>query len=478
MRVPLKLFLSFFVFFSPLLVLGNKTGSPQRLGFITRSGDKLMDGNREFRFIGLNIPNLQVNEDNSFLSKGWHRIDEYEMRDAFKTIQMMGGTVTRVYVFSIQGGVNNPNLKSHIYGPGKYDEEMFKDFDLLLKLANDYKIRLIVPFIDNWDWWGGTMRMAAFRGKKQAEFCTDSLVRADYKALVNYILNRKNTYTGVKYKDDPAILAWETGNELGIENAHNDATILDQWTKEMSAYIKSIDKKHLLVDGKDSYRFGLSEAQVDDPNTDMLTEHYYWGDYVASCKKARNLCKSKKVFFVGEFNSADINVHEKLFNEVISNGTAGALVWSLRFHTKDGGFYYHSERSDAANPCYRWPGFPSAMTNEANKMAQIREFSYKIRGLAVPKLPIPEAPDPIKKSTTEQLRWLGSVGAESYILERATNPKGKWVVIDAKVMEDGIPYVPYSDKTARKGQSYYYRLRAQNISGISTASKVLGPLSR
>ena len=99
--------------------------------YITRSKDKLLDGNKEFKFIGLNTPNLHIQEDSSLFSNGWHRIDEFEIRDAFKTIRVIGGTVTRIYVFSIRGGKNNRNLISHIYAPGKYDESLFKDFDLV-----------------------------------------------------------------------------------------------------------------------------------------------------------------------------------------------------------------------------------------------------------------------------------------------------------------------------------------------------------
>jgi hypothetical protein len=476
--MKLFLFLALMAISTNNFVINDSTiKSNDGFGFITRSSDKLMDGTREFRFIGMNTPNIHVQEDNSFLTKGWHRINEYEIRDAFRTIQLMGGTVTRSYVFSVRGGINNPNLQSHINGPGQYDEEMFRDFDMVLKLANEYKIRLIVPFVDNWDWWGGTMRLAAFRGKKQSDFCTDPQLKVDYKDLVKFVLNRTNTYTGVKYHDDPAILAWETGNELGIENSNGNSAVLDQWTEEMAAYIKSIDTNHLVNDGKNSYSYGLSEAQVVNPHVDMVTEHYYSGDYIASCIKARNLTKGKKVFYVGEFNSADISVHEKLFNEVIADGTSGAMVWSLRYHSKDGGFYYHSERSDAANPCYRWPGFASAPTDEANKMAQVRKYAYRIRCLEQPRLSVPDAPYLIPESTPVQLRWRGSAGAVSYIIERADNRNDKWLVIDTHATEDGIPYAPYVDKMAAKGHSYYYRLKAENASGISSVSNVIGPIT-
>jgi hypothetical protein len=454
------------------------TSTTQTFGFITRSADKLMNGNQEFRFIGMDTPSIMVIEDYAWGASGWHRIDEFELRDVFKTIQQMGGTVTRTYTFSIQGGVPTTNQKTHIYGPGNYDEDMFKDLDLVLKLANEYKIRLIIPFIDNWNWVGGTSIFASFCGKTQADFCTDETVKSNFKAFINYVLNRTNTLTGIKYKDDPAILAWETGNELGPENAQNNVDLLDKWTTEITAYIKSIDKNHLVQDGKDCYRYGISDSQLNDPNTDIITDHYYWGDYVAACQKSRNLCKGKKVFYVGEFNSADPAVNENLLGTVLSNGTSGALLWSLRFHSKSGGFYYHEDPTVSSTPCFRWPGFASASaTSEATKMAQIKTYAYAIQKLNEPKLSVPDAPYFIPESKPNQLRWQGSTGAQFYVLERATGTSGPWTIIDNHAMEDAIPYSPYVDGSAISGISYYYRITARNSTGASSVSNVIGPVS-
>ena len=51
----------------------------------------------------------------------------------------------------------------------------------------------------------------------------------------------------------------------------------------------------------------------------------------------------KKVYVVGEVGFIPVDGIEKVLNAVIANGMAGAMVWSLRFHNRDGGFYWHSE---------------------------------------------------------------------------------------------------------------------------------------
>lgn len=46
-----------------------------------------------------------------------------------------------------------------------------------------------------------------------SQFYTDSSIQALYKDYVTGIVLRKNSLTGVVYRDDPAILAWDIANE-------------------------------------------------------------------------------------------------------------------------------------------------------------------------------------------------------------------------------------------------------------------------
>lgn len=45
-----------------------------------------------------------------------------------------------------------------------------------------------------------------------------------------------------------------------------------------------------------------------------------------------------KAFIVGEFGLASAQAYKLLLDEVLVGPFAGALLWSLRFHSRDGGF--------------------------------------------------------------------------------------------------------------------------------------------
>ncbi|MEJ2616940.1 MAG: hypothetical protein P8Z35_18440 [Ignavibacteriaceae bacterium] len=78
--------------------------STQFESFVTAKKDKLMEGNKELRFVSFNIPNLLYIED-YFPFKAanpWRLPTEFEIRDALKTIKELGGKVTRTYVLSVR----------------------------------------------------------------------------------------------------------------------------------------------------------------------------------------------------------------------------------------------------------------------------------------------------------------------------------------------------------------------------------------
>ena len=456
-----------------LLVAGSVGRGAGFDDFITRQGDKLMDGTQEYRFVSFNIPNLHYVEDNLPFTEmnPWRLPDAFEIADALTAIEQMGGRVVRTYTLSVRKQDDDATVPRHVLGPGRFNEEAFRALDRVLQVANETGVRVIIPLVDNWVWWGGIAEYAGFRGKPKEQFWTDPEIIADFKQTIAHVVNRVNVYTGVVYKDDKAILAWETGNELECPPA---------WTHEVAAYIKQLDGNHLVADG--FFSSVLRDESIDDPAVDIVSTHHYprrAQEMIDQIKINRVKSKGKKPYFVGEFGFVETDGVRGLLDTVIANGTSGALIWSLRFRSRDGGFYWHSEPFGGDRyKAYHWPGFASGQAyDERNLLALMRQKAYEIQGRAAPKVAAPKRPRLLPIEDVAAISWQGSAGAVSYTVERARREDGPWTVAGSGISDAAVPYRPlFSDSQVEIGQAYFYRVKAENAGGMSAASNVVGPV--
>jgi hypothetical protein len=361
----------------------------------------------------------------------------------------------------------------HVLAPGKFNEEAFQTLDRILAVANRKGIRLIIPLVDNWKWMGGVPQYAAFRGKEPAAFWSDPELIADFKKTIEHVVNRTNSITGIPYKKDRAILGWETGNEI-------DAT--PEWTHQIASYVKQLDPNHLVVDGCTLH--GVAQWQVDEPATDVLTTHHYPhgpSDFVPQIRAAHAMTKGKKPYFVGEFGFVDTPHIRRVYDATIADGIAGALLWSLRFHSRDGGFYWHMEVGTGGNfyKAYHWPGFASGVAyDEEAVLALTREKGFEIQGLEPPAIEPPAPPKLLPIDSPAAISWQGSTGAADYDIERASSDQGPWIAVGRDISDARYQYRPlFSDDSAAAGATYFYRVTARNSAGDSAPSNVVGPVT-
>lgn len=441
--------------------------------FVYAKDAKLMDENGELKFISFNIPCLFYNEDNMAFEQPnpWRISNEFEINDALETIRQMGGQVIRTYALSVRKKGEDPNIPRHLDAPGDFNEKAFKAIDCVLAVANQKGIRVVIPFIDNWKWWGGIPALVEYRNKSFDDFWSDAQLFEDYKQIVSYVVNRTNTITGVKYKDDKAILAWETGNEL---------TCTAEWGKKAAEYIKSIDKNHLVVDGY--HNTSLRNESIEDKNVDILTTHHYSKnpqETVNQIKKNAERSRGKKPYFVGEFGFIPTKNVEAVLNTVQQENISGALIWSLRFRNRDGGFYWHHEPYGGdLFKAYHWPGFESGNAyDEKNLMSLMQSKAFAIRNITAPAIEKPAPPVLLDILDNAKISFQGSCGAQSYIVERAENKNGPWTVVGENITDADVQYRPlFDDVNAPFGGKCYYRVKAKNSAGISEPSNVVGPV--
>ncbi len=450
--------------------------------FITRDGDQLVDGDKPFRFVGANMPGLVLPYDY------WLGIPErmvlptpWEQEDGLKSLRQMGAGCVRTWNLPIR----EPNEKKaawhYVWGPGEFNEEAFKTIDHLLALANKQGVRVMLDLTaDCGDYLGGVGTYAAHRGKPRAAFFTDPQIKKDFKATIQHVLTRVNTVSGVPYKNDKAILAWQFGNEMDRTARIKGFNVVDQtaWQAEMAAYMKELDPNHLIAYGKRFF------PENPDPNIDIITYHYYGNvkNWAKMCDDHRSRTKGKRPFVIGEFGlTSDVGAVRAMLDTAVANGTAGAMVWSMYFHHRDGGFWWHAIPTDGAGFVfsYHWPGFPIGESiKEAGILALLREKAFEVQGRTVPPLEKPEASELLPFEDLPMFSWRGSAGAEAYDVQRAAKTNGPWSTIAENLNDSDIAYRPlFSDTTVRPGETWFYRVIARNAAGESSASNVVGPVA-
>lgn len=245
--------------------------------------------------------------------------------------------------------------------------------DYVVYKAGQVGLRLIIPFVNNWNDFGGMDQYVRWRGGQyHDDFYRDPVIRTWYKDWISHLLNRVNVYTGVAYKDDATIMAWELANEPRCRaygaypesGACNTQTLVD-WADDASRFVKSIDRRHLLgvgdegffcVPGSADWTENCGEgvdtlALADLPKIDLASFHLYpdsWGKDAAWGTDwiKRHIREARKIHeraLLGEFGLKDKSVRNPVYKEwtdtVLLNGGPGAMYWILSDKLDDGSYY-------------------------------------------------------------------------------------------------------------------------------------------
>jgi hypothetical protein len=465
---------------------------------IHRKGDVLYEGSQVFRFFGLAAPNIQQNESQLLPDFSNRFPDDFEIRDILEGLKRVGSRATRTFSLSVHSALDN-RVPAYISGRRIYNEDAFRCLDRVIALCHQYDIRLIIPFIASQSFPGirGVDEFSDLAGKPKGAFWTDESVKNDFKHFLDFILNRRNTVNGLLYKEDPAILCWQLGNEFGSYAGDRKLSYaewtprIQQWCIEMAAYIKKQDPNHLLMEAGGTDR----EAMITDPNIDIISDHLYeyWNrmggqpwELSPIAKASSKTCKGRKPLMVDEFGLGDIENLRSLMETIRESNIVGGLLWSIRGRRRDGGWYYHNEGGTPVNS-YHLPGFAVGHAYEERRMLDLlRQEAYAIRNLPVPAISVPR-PAPTLMLQGKGFTWRGSAGAESYSIERADSPQGPFTVI-ASGLHDAViadvasfehrteaswPQVLYTDESTRPGTKYFYRIKAVNVAGASEYSPVV-----
>jgi hypothetical protein len=420
----------------------NLAANIAKTGFVTHSRSQLMFNGQPFRFAGANMHWLPFGDSTTYTS-------QFEINDGLDAAKEMGLTVVRSHNLGISTGCSNciePAL-------GVFNETALVHDDYVIKAARDRGIRLIIPLTDNYHYpAGGKHNFTDWRGiSDENQFYYNAQVITDFETYISTLLNHVNVYTGLAYKNDPTIMVWETGNELFPPTS---------WTQTISTYIKSIDRNHLVLDG----RYAIDPNAASLTNVDMVSDHYYPKSIARLISDANGAKNVGKAFVVGEFDWNDTNGGNSLnsfLSAIESNSAvAGDLFWELWSHADEYG-YVQGE----VQYMLHYPGDSTAMRASTR---QLRIHAYKMRGLSVPPDSTPGVPlleVVIREGTENVLVWRGTAIAASYTVERATvSANGPWTITCDQCATDNN--TPWIDPTPAAGP-LWYRVIAYNLSGVA-----------
>ncbi|MFG2044156.1 cellulase family glycosylhydrolase [Dactylosporangium sp. NPDC048998] len=345
---------------------GTASAAERGTGFVGRQGSDLRLDGRTFRFAGSN---------NYYLMYSSRAMVDDVLGDAaaagFDVLRTWGFLETQQNGVSLQyWGGTRPAYND---GP-----DGLQRLDYVLKAARDRGIRLVIPLTNNWSDFGGMDQYVRWRvSQTQAEghhddFYTDPVIRGWFKDWIGHVLNRTNSLTGVKYKDDPTVMAWELANEPRCggsgalpRSGCTERTLLG-WADDVSRYIHGVDRHHLVGVGDEGFLCsdrtsgdwtvncadGVDSAALAAlPGVDLMSFHLYpdgWGKDAAWGTQwirthVQIADRIRKPVMLGEFgykDKATRNVVYKAWtDEAVRSGIDGFLYWILSGAQDDGTNY-------------------------------------------------------------------------------------------------------------------------------------------
>jgi mannan endo-1,4-beta-mannosidase len=358
-------------------------GGQMRSEFARARRGRFFVNNKPFRFVGANVAVMYRDEDRE------------RMPETLRQAAQAGIKVVRVWAFG-EGGPNDvkpvggdfedwPRHHPFRFAPGQWNEEAFVHLDKVIAEAakNGIYVQLCLT-----NWWRDTggvtqyLRWAdindaaddsykfGINNEKAFLFYTNPETRRLYREHIEKLATRRNTVTGVLYRDEPAIFAWELMNESQVITgrwAERRA-----WFAEMSSYLKSLDPNHMITPGAWGYRSSSERREwlADHalPSIDYCDVHNYPRDdgnlFIDSPAVLKEFIENRaaaafslgKPLVMGEFGMSvdgfrgvsQVDWYRAFFDGNAAAGAGGAMFWILTPDPRRGyGVTYSTPRDDA-----------------------------------------------------------------------------------------------------------------------------------
>ncbi|ORY91788.1 glycoside hydrolase superfamily [Leucosporidium creatinivorum] len=301
------------------------TAFPTPSTFVKRNGTRLQLDGEDFTAVGPNIYWLALDENVEPYPSITSRSRVLEIMGI---AQAMGATAIRGHTV----GVNLGSAHAVENALGQFNEQAFAAVDWAIWAAKSHGLRLIVPLTDQYDYYhGGIPTFLRWRNLSASSpadygpfYDLNSNVYSDFKTYISTLLTHRSNITGLTMAEEPTILAFETGNELGGWGGNSSPPPV-AWTTAIAAYLKELAPDTLVLSGS----YGVRKDELAIQDVDMVSNHFY-PPYSYNLKKSADLAYSgNKVFINGEFDWTDRYYLPLAYLAILVPALLAASVWIM-----------------------------------------------------------------------------------------------------------------------------------------------------
>ena len=246
------------------------TEKPQAKDFVKVENGQFIRNGKPYYFVGTNFWYGAI------LGSQGEAGDRERLVKELDMLKSMGVDNLRVLV----GGDGDNGVPLRIEptlqtAPGVYNEELLDGLDYLLMEMGKRDMTAVLYLNNSWEWSGGYTQYVAWAngtdvpvptpgtegwdGEGWARymasartFVRDERAKELFYDHVRFIVSRTNSYTDVRYIDDPTIFSWQIGNEPRAFDPENKE-LFAEWILQSAKLIRELDPNHLISTGSEGY---------------------------------------------------------------------------------------------------------------------------------------------------------------------------------------------------------------------------------
>ncbi len=268
---------------SAVLLAGCATmrgGDAAHRQFVRRDGMRLMTGDRRYRFVGANMWYAAYLGADAAYGNRARLIRELD------ALAALGVTNLRILASAEEGPLHH-SIKPGFRTATTVNDALLGGLDFALAEMAKRNIRAVLYLTNFWEWSGGMMTYLSYvNGGRyidvddpahpwpafanfNAQFYGNDRAVGLYHDWVRALVTRSNGVTGIRYADDPTIMAWQLANEPrpAGDLAHAAPPQFHAWVQGTARLIKSLDPHHLVSTGSEGLMGALGQPEI------VLAEH-------------------------------------------------------------------------------------------------------------------------------------------------------------------------------------------------------------